>query len=75
MPVHYYHCTNGTDLVLDRRGRRARTKKEVEPIAFSVAGQLMRTAPGTIDWSGWLVSVQDRKGSMVLVVPFPAGQA
>jgi hypothetical protein len=75
MPVHYFHCTNGTDLILDRRGRRTRTKKEVEPTAFAVAGQLMKSAPGLVDWSEWLVSVQDRKGSMVAVIPFPAGQA
>lgn len=75
MPVHYFHCTNGTDLILDRRGRRTRTKEEVEPTAFLVAGQLMKSAPGAANWSEWLVSVQDRKGSMVVVVPFPAGQA
>jgi hypothetical protein len=75
MPVHYFHCTNGTDIVLDRYGRRTRTKKDVEPLAFLVAGQMMKQAPGLVDWSEWLVTVQDRKGSLVLVVPFPAGQA
>jgi hypothetical protein len=35
----------------------------------------MRTAPGGADWSRWLVTVQDETGSMVAVVPFPAGQA
>jgi hypothetical protein len=75
MPVHYFHCTNGIDLVLDRRGRRSRSRKDIEPIAFAVAGEVMRAAPGAANWSEWTVSVQDRKGSMVLVVPFPAGQA
>ncbi len=75
MPVHYFHCTNGTDLILDRDGHRTRSEEEVEPTAFQVAGQLMQRAPGLVDWSEWLVSVQDRKGSMVVVVPFPAGQA
>jgi hypothetical protein len=51
------------------------TPKDVESTAFWVAGQLMKQAPGLVDWSEWLVSVQDRKGSMVVVVPFPAGQA
>ncbi len=75
MMVHYFHCTNGIDLIIDQRGRRTQTRKDVEPIAFWVAGQLMKTAPGLVDWSDWLVSVQDRRGSMVTVVPFPAGQA
>jgi hypothetical protein len=34
----------------------------------------MQRGPPRIDWADWLVSVQDRKGSMVAVVPFPAGQ-
>jgi hypothetical protein len=71
MPVHYFHCTDGKDLIIDRMGRRTRSKREVEPLAFSVAGELMRNAPDAVDWSDWLVSVQDRKGSMVAVVPFP----
>ncbi len=75
MAVHYFHCTNGTDLILDRRGHRMHTPKDVESTAFWVAGQRMKQAPGLVDWSEWLVSVQDRKGSMVVVVPFPAGQA
>ena len=75
MPVHYYHGTNGRDLILDRRGYPTPRKEDVEPIAFTVAGQLMRRAQGAVDWSEWQVSVQDRKGSMVVVVPFPAGQA
>ncbi len=75
MAVHFFHCTNGTEIILDREGQRARSKRQVERIAYAAAGQVMRQAPGAGDWSDWLVSVQDRKGSMVTVVPFPAGQA
>ncbi len=74
MPVHFFHCTNGTEIILDRQGRRARSKRQVEPLALQVAGELMQRGPPRIDWADWLVSVQDRKGSMVAVVPFPAGQ-
>jgi hypothetical protein len=72
MPVHYFHCTDGKNLILDDAGRRTRSKKEVEPVAYTVAGEVMRSTPETCDWSEWLVSVQDRNGSMVAVVPFPA---
>jgi hypothetical protein len=37
--------------------KRTRSKSEVEPWAFVVAADLMKQAPGAIDWSGWLVSV------------------
>jgi hypothetical protein len=75
MPVHYFHCTNGKDLVLDRTGRRTRSKREIEPLAWTVALDLMRHAPGAVGWSEWLVSVQDGRGSLVAVVPFPIGRA
>jgi hypothetical protein len=76
MPVRYfYHLTDGNDLIIDNTGRRTRSKKEVEPLAFSIAGELMSEVPGEVDWSEWLVSVQDSRGAMVAVVPFPLGQA
>jgi hypothetical protein len=76
MPARfYYHLTDGRDLVIDNTGRPTRSKKDVEPLAFSVAASFMRVAPGGIDWSEWLVSVHDRKGSMVAVVPFPRSYA
>jgi len=71
MAVHYFHCTDGKDLIVDRTGWRTRSKREVEPVAFRVASELMRSASGPVDWSDWLVSVQDSNGSMVAVVSFP----
>jgi hypothetical protein len=35
----------------------------------------MRAVREGVDWSRWLVTIQDETGSMVAVVPFPAGQA
>ena len=75
MPVHYYHLTDGRDLVLDRVGRRTRTKRDVTLNAAMAAGRLMKGIPGAVDWSEWLVSVQNDRGSMVAVVPFPASRA
>jgi len=74
MPVHYFHCTDGTDLIIDRRGQRTRSKREVHLRAFSLAAEVMRAAP-EVDWSQWIVSVHDRRGGMVATIPFPAGRA
>jgi hypothetical protein len=70
--IHYFHCTDGKSLIVDRAGRRTRSESDVVPLAFAVAGELMRSNPDPLDWSEWLVSVQDQSGSMVTVVPFPA---
>ncbi len=75
MPAYYFHCTDGYELILDRAGRRMRSRRNAELVAYTVAGRVMRAAPEGIDWSRWLVTVQDESGSMVAVVPFPAGQA
>ena len=74
MPIHYFHCTDGRELVLDTVGRRT-SRRRVEPVAAQVAGRLMREASSSARWSEWLVTVQDQKVSLVTVVPFPAGRA
>jgi hypothetical protein len=71
----YYHLTNGRDLIIDRTGRRTRSLVDLEATAYLLAGQLMSRSPGAADWSAWMVSVQDRSGSMITVLPFPTGQA
>jgi hypothetical protein len=71
MPIHYFHCTDGRDLVLDRTGHRA-SRRQIELLAAFVASEIMKGASGPINWSEWLVSVQDEKGKLVAVVPFPA---
>ncbi len=70
MAVHFYHCTDGKNLILDRTGRRTRSEKDIDLLACQVAGEVMRSTDANFDWSGWLVSVQDSTGSMVTVVPF-----
>ncbi len=75
MGVHYFHCTDGHSLIVDRRGRTARSKRQIEGVATLVAADLMRSAPASVVWEGWVVSVQDRRGYLVDVVPFPAGRA
>lgn len=70
MSVHYFHCSDGLDLVLDRAGHRARSKRERLFRAYSVAERLMRGTSTDVDWSRWVVSVYDRKGTMIDLVPF-----
>jgi hypothetical protein len=53
----------------------ARSKRQIAGVATLVACDLMRDAPASVVWDGWVVSVQDRRGYMVDVVPFPAGRA
>jgi hypothetical protein len=72
VPVHYFHCTDGQSLILDHAGRRTRSESGVVSLAVRVATEIMRSAAAPIDWSDWVVSVQDHAGSMVIVVPFPA---
>ena len=74
MPIPYFPCPAGRELVLDTGGRRI-SRRRGEPVAAQVAGRLMREASSSARWSEWLVTVQDQKGSLVTVVPFPAGRA
>ena len=69
MAIHYYHCTDGIDLILDRAGRETRDFGELRPQAISVADRLMREVPGYADWERWSVYVYDEKGQ-VEIVPF-----
>jgi hypothetical protein len=75
MPAYYFHCTDGYELILDRAGRRMRSRRHAELVAHTVAGRVMQAVREGVDWSRWLVTIQDETGSMVAVVPFPAGQA
>lgn len=71
MAVQYFHCTDGVDLVLDRTGRDIRSKRERSLWASRVAERIMAAIPPGVDWSAWVVSIQDRRGALVEVVPFP----
>jgi hypothetical protein len=71
MAAHYYHCTDGIDLVLDRTGHRTRSSGELHSRACRVAEDLMNAIPPDIDWSRWIVSVHDEQGTLVDTVPFP----
>jgi hypothetical protein len=72
---NFYHMTDGVALIVDRQGRRSRSRKQVEPEALCYARKLMQEAPPQVDWSGWQVSVHDQDGYAVAHLPFPANHA
>jgi hypothetical protein len=71
MARHFFHCTNGVDLVPDGRGHEA-DHYNVDLIAQEIAERMVRALPASFDWSAWIVSVHDADGRQVAVVPFPA---
>jgi hypothetical protein len=70
MAVHYFHCTDGVDMVIDHDGRRMGSPDEMVSHAHLVAARLMRALPGYNEWSSWTVHVYDEMG-MVAIVDFP----
>ena len=71
MARHFFHCTNGVDLVPDGRGQDA-DFYSVDLIAQDIAERMVRALPAAFDWSAWIVAVHDAEGRQVAVVPFPA---
>jgi len=70
MPAHYFHCTDGFDLVLDRHGCDLEDEGEVRPMAARTAIELMQRVPRYKGWTPWLVSVHDEDGFLIDTVLF-----
>jgi apolipoprotein N-acyltransferase len=70
MAVHYFHCTNGIDMVIDETGRDISAADEISAQARAVAMDLMRSVPGYDEWWNWSVHVYDTFGA-VEIVDFP----
>ena len=71
MARHFFHCTNGVDLVTDGRGQDG-DDYSIDLIAHEIAERMVRALPASFDWSAWIVSVHDADGHQVAIVPFPA---
>ena len=71
MARHFFHCTNGIDLVTDGRGQHA-DSYSIDLIAQEIVERMVRALPASFDWSAWVVAVHDAEGHQVAVVPFPA---
>lgn len=69
MAVHYFHCTDGTDLLVDATGRDARSPGHLRTLAVAAARDLMAAVPSYADWDGWAVNIYDDRGE-VGIVPF-----
>ena len=73
MAIHYFHCTDGVDLILDRRGRETEAFGDALITAREVAAEIMDAVPSYRDWDNWVVHIYDEAGPLE-VVPF-AGHA
>ena len=71
MAVHYFHCTNGIDMVIDETGQETSSPGEMSSQARAVAGALMRAVPAYHEWWNWSVHVYDEIGA-VEIFDFPA---
>ena len=69
MAIHYFHCTDGVDLILDRTGRETRAFQDVVAKAHEVADEIMRAVPAYQEWDNWAVHIYDERGELD-VVPF-----
>jgi hypothetical protein len=74
MARYRFHCTNGTECVLDAKGADVRAPARLVDRARRVARDVMRDLDAQTDWSEWRVTVHDLKGRRVLLQPFPGGE-
>ena len=70
MAVHYFHCTNGLDMVIDKQGQETSGCDEMSAHARAVAAGIMRAVPGYDEWWNWSVHVYDEVGA-VEIFDFP----
>ena len=73
MRVYHFHCTDGYDLIVDKRGRKLRSEADIEAHAKAAARRAMgerRSDAAPWLWAGWLVSVHDDIGEQVAVISF-----
>ena len=64
MAIHYFHCTDGFDLILDREGRETGAVQDTISTAREVAGEIMRAVPSYREWDNWAVHIYDDAGPL-----------
>ena len=78
MTRYRFHCTNGSECILDAEGSLVRSPAALARRARQVAEAAMRSLGEDADRAGWQVSVHDLTGRRVWVEPFvtqrPSGQ-
>ncbi len=75
MTRYRFHCTNGSECILDAEGTLLRGPAALARRARQVAEAAMRSLGAQADWSEWQVSVHDLTGRRVWVEPFVAQEA
>jgi len=70
---YYFHCSDGSDLVVDREGIEV-TESEVLWSALRTAARLMSQLPSYDGWADWIVAVHDERGLLIDTIPFPANE-
>jgi len=68
---YHFHCTDGRELILDRRGRHLRADGDAQRQAEAVARRLMAELLIAADWRRWMVCIHNELGEQVDIVPFP----
>jgi hypothetical protein len=69
MAIHYFHCTDGFDLILDKEGRDTDAFGDAILTAREVAAEIMQAVPTYREWDDWAVHIYDESGPLE-VVPF-----
>src|SRR5215212_1809888 len=70
MAQYSFHCTDGHDLIVDRKCTNAGGDEQALGYALLVAERLMLDLPDYENWTSWMVCVYDDQHRMVGVVPF-----
>src|SRR5688500_18970309 len=70
MARYFFHCTDGADFMLDRRGSKAADGAQALGQALLVAERTMCELPDYEDWASWVVCVYDDEQRMIATVPF-----
>jgi hypothetical protein len=65
----YFHCSNRSDVLVDRCGAVVNDLAEARDQAACVVRSLT-TARGLEDWRDWILHVNDDLGDELFVVPF-----
>jgi len=72
---YHFHCTDGQEMILDRRGHALRADGDARRQAEAIARRLMADHIIAADWRRWIVCVHNEFGEQIDVVPFPAETA
>ena len=69
MPDLYFHCSDATHDLIDRRGTAVRDFAEACAHADRLVRAMLMT-PNAEDWRSWQLRVTDELGGEIFAVPF-----